>query len=467
MIPGVGQAKRGKKPSAAGGGGAVTVRSSAAAASAVDGTTVTLNVPAGTVNGDLLIAVVTWLGTGAITAPAGWTLTNNWGAGTSPKQLTYYRTAASEPASYNWTISVGGSWSGGMVALTGHDSGGVPAENIQYNPSSTSCSAPTRTASNAGAMLLYIGAASGTQTLTPPSGMTELWDVNSAAGTKSSQAAASESRAAGATGTRTGELTTAALNTGTAILIEATPTSPFTITASRNFVVPAGVTSLQIDAQGAQGKKAGVSSFVGGLGGRVQTNLAVTPGETLVLTFFEIDRPEVKQGGSATANRVVVAGAGGYKGADGFEVGGAVGTHLGGAGGAGGGTTGAAGSAGQGPSVPTPAGAGAAGTPTAGGAGGVAGSGGFGGAGAGAAGGTTPIQGTGGAGSFNAAGGRGGLGYFGGGGGGGGDTNAADTAEYGGGGGGGGSSYTNEAVCSGTVHTQGFRAGAAQVILTW
>lgn len=44
--------------------------------------------------------------------------------------------------------------------------------------------------------------------------------------------------------------------------------------ASQSFVVPAGITSVQIDAAGAQG-------YNGGLGGRATGTLAVVPGETL------------------------------------------------------------------------------------------------------------------------------------------------------------------------------------------
>jgi hypothetical protein len=47
------------------------------------------------------------------------------------------------------------------------------------------------------------------------------------------------------------------------------------------YTVPAGVTWLQVDAQGAQGGTAGVNGYVGGLGGRMRATIPVTPGETL------------------------------------------------------------------------------------------------------------------------------------------------------------------------------------------
>ncbi len=50
----------------------------------------------------------------------------------------------------------------------------------------------------------------------------------------------------------------------------------------QSFVVPPGVTSIHIQAWGAQGADAGVQSIgVGGLGGFAEGDLAVTPGQTL------------------------------------------------------------------------------------------------------------------------------------------------------------------------------------------
>lgn len=52
--------------------------------------------------------------------------------------------------------------------------------------------------------------------------------------------------------------------------------------AAQTWVVPNNVTSVTVDARGAQGGGNG-SIVPGGKGGRVQTTLAVTPGETLVI----------------------------------------------------------------------------------------------------------------------------------------------------------------------------------------
>ncbi len=51
---------------------------------------------------------------------------------------------------------------------------------------------------------------------------------------------------------------------------------------AQTYTVPAGVTSLRVDAAGAQGGRNG-SLSPGGAGARVQATLAVTPGEVLTL----------------------------------------------------------------------------------------------------------------------------------------------------------------------------------------
>lgn len=233
--------------------------------------------------------------------------------------------------------------------------------------------------------------------------------------------------------------------------------------AQQTWVVPAGITSVTVDLYGAGG--VGGSP---GKGGRVQTTLAVTPGETLYLyvggtksgttggfngganagsesgPFIASDggggASDIRQGGAALSNRVIVAGGGG---------GGTPSAN----GGMGGTTTGQAGG-----NANTDGFGGGGGTPSAGGAGGV---------------GTTGIDGSagslgngggGGNGSGDGqGGGGGGGGYYGGGGG-----EGGDTANPGAGGGGGGSSFAGTGT-SNTTHTQGYvsATGNGQIIITY
>ncbi|MDO7849816.1 glycine-rich protein [Hymenobacter sp. M29] len=254
--------------------------------------------------------------------------------------------------------------------------------------------------------------------------------------------------------TSTGVLNTWDGTKWVAALADTTPalaTFAFMGTA-QTYVVPAGVTALQVDLAGAMGGYTYNTNTGQGLGGRVQATLAVTPGQVLTVYVGGAGTnanagsggyngggsavfgdgggggaSDIRLGGTALANRVLVAGGGGG-GAD--E----------GAGGAGGGLTG---------------GAGAAGTAGSGGLGGSQSAAGTGGAGSGSyAAGNGGSGATGGNGTFsNGAGaGGGGGGYFGGGSGGGFS------------GGGGGSSYAG-AGTSAVAHTQGVRSGDGYVRL--
>ena len=221
----------------------------------------------------------------------------------------------------------------------------------------------------------------------------------------------------------------------------------------QTFVVPSGVTSLNVDIRGAQGGRG--TTGTGGNGGRVQTDIVVTPGATINIyvggaggnlnniagynggannpgTPYPSNigggggASDIRIGGIALTDRVVVAGGGGGGGYNGCTENGGVG----------GGTTGGAASIGCGSSAP------GGGTAIAGGVGGT-----YGGYTSGSAG-VFGIGGTGGSGTGGAGGGGG---YYGGGGG----------AWQGGAGG------SNYSIGSGTIHTAGFQAGNGQVILRW
>ena len=61
-------------------------------------TTLVINKPTGVAQGDVMLAAVTASGTGAVTAPSGWTVVKNT-TGTALRQASYYKVAgAGEPA---------------------------------------------------------------------------------------------------------------------------------------------------------------------------------------------------------------------------------------------------------------------------------------------------------------------------------------------------------------------------------
>lgn len=222
---------------------------------------------------------------------------------------------------------------------------------------------------------------------------------------------------------------------------------------SQTFVVPDGVTSLQVDMAGAQGRyfqnpPCG-NCYPSGKGGRVQATLAVTPGQTLTIevggamvngsgqqaggyngggpgTIPGGGATDIRVGGTALTDRVLVAGGGGgYYGST--SAGGGPGGEGGGL--QGGGSLGGSQTAGgpMGGTVPqfcyctpVPAGLGQGGGNTGG--------------------------------SWYAVGGGGGY--------------------YGGGGsfsgpGGGGSSYADPAKTSNVTHTQGYRSGFGYVTISF
>jgi hypothetical protein len=241
----------------------------------------------------------------------------------------------------------------------------------------------------------------------------------------------------------------------------------FTVTyntpGTYSFVVPAGVTGIIFSCYGAQGGRGagglGPAPPVGALGGRSTCTIATTPGETLTITVGGQGgaasgvtggaagsnggasggtggvggtgggggggASDVRQGGTALANRVCVGAGGGGSG-------GSSSTNAGGAGGTGGGASGSNGTAGGGVS---PGALGSGATTSAGGAGGSTG-------------GVTGSSGSGGAGGGNNNGGGGaGGGKFGGGGGG---ASSATTGSAGGGGGGSAlTSGTNQSTQAG------------------
>jgi len=219
--------------------------------------------------------------------------------------------------------------------------------------------------------------------------------------------------------------------------------------ALQTYTVPAGVTSLTIEAWGAQG---GSTSYAGGAGGYATGNLSVTTGDVLYVYVgnqatstaggyngggqgFLSGRggggaSDVRKNGTALTDRVIVAGGGG----------GAAYAGIAGIGGAGGGTTGASGWR---SGIQDTGFCGQGGTQSAGGAACIF----YGFATAGSLG-----QGGNGGTSGNDDGTGGGGGYYGGGGG--------DQ-----GGGGGGSSYTGGVTLGST--SSGVRSGNGQIIITY
>lgn len=228
----------------------------------------------------------------------------------------------------------------------------------------------------------------------------------------------------------------------------------------QTFHIPLGIDEINIDCVAGKGAFNG-----GGLGGRVQTTLKVTPDSDIYLWVGrtqstgqyanEYNASDIRTSNvdylsnEGLSSRLIVAGGGGTRGGSGSQ-------GSGGAGGDGGGLVGADGADGGGGVYK-----GYGGTQTSGGAGGATNiwtTGQF-------EGGRSGQFGLGGRGSNQSYGfaGAGGAGWYGGGSGA--CVNTKSNGYYGAGGG-GGSSYTDPDLCSNTTHTQGYQDGDGYITIS-
>lgn len=150
------------------------------------GPQLTINVPPGTVAGDVMLASVTATpDTISETPPAGWTLIRTvTQAGSTPSYLsTYYRLAtAAEPASYTWLFSTTGFGGavGGIASFTGVDNTmPITAEAGVATGSGLGHAAPSVSSVLPDAMLVTIHEMTSAASWSPPGGMTEAVDIAS------------------------------------------------------------------------------------------------------------------------------------------------------------------------------------------------------------------------------------------------------------------------------------------------
>lgn len=211
-----------------------------AAASALsdDSNTLTINKPAGTLDGHVMIAAIERTvnsGSPSIATLAGWTLigTVDPDSGIS-KGAAYYKVASGEGANYSWTLGGGSGASrsnaGGILTYSGADILAVlDAFAAQNNGSSSTATAPTVNAARAGELLLTLifGGSNNTndRSATPPAGMTERVDRHQTVGVVTTEVSSHLSMheeilaSAGATGTRAATLSGGLHNSGMNVLI--------------------------------------------------------------------------------------------------------------------------------------------------------------------------------------------------------------------------------------------------------
>ena len=239
--------------------------------------------------------------------------------------------------------------------------------------------------------------------------------------------------------------------------------------AMQTYLVPAGITTVDIDMYGASGGLSIDGSSPGtlhipGNGGRIQTTLSVVPGTTLNIYVGGIGADAVPgaggaggfNGGGAGGTQGTYNGGGGG-GASDIRIGGTALTDRAVVAGGGGGVAlnyfGGGDNGGQGGGLVATDGASGGGANGFYGLGGNQSAGGAGGVYSGYNSGSPGALGVGGAGGVGTSGGGGGAGYYGGGGG--------SWA-----GAGGGSSYADPGLTTNTTHTQGVQTGNGQVVIT-
>lgn len=203
-----------------------------------------INKPAGTVEGDVLVASRMYYGDDSTSSPpSGWTLID-YASEATPRTdighrlLLYYKVAgASEPSTYSWPMGSDGVQSVAIACYSGVDTAApINAYSIQFNGTSASMSAASITTTVANTMLVFAGCAgnSASFSATPPSGYTERVDFY--ADWRSIYIAEKAQAATGATGSATATINTSRINWGGLIALKpatlAVPNAPTLNTAT-------------------------------------------------------------------------------------------------------------------------------------------------------------------------------------------------------------------------------------------
>lgn len=143
--------------------------------------------PSGTVDGDVLIALVmarSSLETPNITTPSGWTEIATWGL-SNLRLSAYWKRAASEGDSYQFSHDTpsGNREQITVLCYSGVSSTGSPIDvysNVYYTVSNNVLYAGGATPTGQPTMLVFLGQVFTNVTITPPTGFTERSDFYSA-----------------------------------------------------------------------------------------------------------------------------------------------------------------------------------------------------------------------------------------------------------------------------------------------
>ena len=170
---------------------AIAYRSAASNGAVAAVTSVAVNKPAGTIQGDVMIASVAQRSNPGgsstnnqaatvFTAPAGWTLirrTDNTTANTNSMAVYYKVAGPAEPASYTWSFSVSYGAAIGIASFSGVDTTNpVDIDAGAATTSSLNHTAPTVTTTTNKGLVMAMFSYSSSASWTPPATMTEIVD---------------------------------------------------------------------------------------------------------------------------------------------------------------------------------------------------------------------------------------------------------------------------------------------------
>lgn len=164
-----------------GGAATATINSTAA---------ITVSVPSGTVNGDLLLLCAANSAPSTYATPAGWNIINAPGVPSWVQSSVWWRIASSEPAAYTVTAATNYQQVATIVRYTGHRAATPIRASAAVTSSGSSATSPTPGAlpglvSGDWGVVFYgygAGASGQTPTFTPPAGWAERVDIRSNSG---------------------------------------------------------------------------------------------------------------------------------------------------------------------------------------------------------------------------------------------------------------------------------------------
>lgn len=148
----------------------------------ISGTSITVGVPSGTADNDIMFCLIKYPSSETLTAPGGWTLPANGSYTDSTTSNTimrvYYRVASSEPASYNWTVGAASRMGGSCYTFRGDFNTATPFDvdsSTAYTTNDTTNRASlTSSAANEPLIWFSMGHSSTSVTVTPPTTPTTL-----------------------------------------------------------------------------------------------------------------------------------------------------------------------------------------------------------------------------------------------------------------------------------------------------